>query len=179
MTTKFTASAPEAQVIGSTVLSYLNCIEQESIAPILARYVEGDVQPDVWYPHQTLLNVLRDIDKGDSNVSSSMVSIGVQIMDEGELPPTIRTIPDILNALGVVYHMYHRNVAEPGWTAVPMGEHKIRLIHDSPYPNDLAYGIVWSSVRRFVPAGWQFRVLQSEPEHPNDAVYFDVEWGPA
>lgn len=173
---KLVPSTPNAEVLGESILAYMNCLEQDQIVPILTKYGLVDVDAHAWYPLQKMLDVLRDIQNQPDNVSASMVSIGVKVMEIATLPPELNTVGAVLSALGAVYHLHHRNVTEEGWSAKEIGPGHMHIIHDSPYPADVAYGIVWSTVRRFRPRSTNFTVTRIENNDPDASEVYDVVW---
>jgi hypothetical protein len=176
---KYFASTPTAEVGGQTILGYTNCLQAAEIEPILARHNLHDVVPEGWYPLQMMLDVLHDIADSQQNVSESLVSIGIKVMELIDLPPSINSIETVLNSLGAVYHIYHRNVTEVGWTIKTLGRGHLQVAHDGPYPDDLCYGIVWGGVKRFKPQSATFQVKPVLSASPDDPCVFDVEWNSA
>jgi hypothetical protein len=174
---KLTASTSDAEVRGESILGYVNAIESTTIIPILEAHGLYDVEEHEWYSHQTILNVLRDIEEQKHNVSQSMVSIGMKIMELASVPPSVDSIPAALESLGVVYHLHHRNVTERGWYVSLSEPGHIVVSHDSPYPEDLAYGIVWAASKRFRPSGTDFTVRPLKGENENKPFQYDVTWG--
>lgn len=166
---KLIASSPRAEVLGESILRYVNCLEHGEVKPILSRYGLDDIQPLDWYPHQTILDVLRDIEQQ----SESMVSIGIKLMEGTVALKNAGSIPAVFDTLGAVYQMHHRNIAEKGWTAELLEPGYIQVVHDSPYPEDLAYGMVWGAVSRFRPTGVGYMVVLTESD---SRTVYDVKW---
>ena len=135
-----------------------------------------DIRPDEWYPHQRILNLLRDLQDPQYRVAGSLVSLGIKIMEMTNLPPRVDSIPAVLNLLGIMYGLHHRNIREVGWSTRKIGPGHIRVLHDSPYPEDLAYGVVWGAVNRFRPCECSFMVAQDENCEADRPQIFDVTW---
>jgi len=173
---KLIASKSNAEVHGQTILKYIESLGHEAISPILKKHKLTDVQPNAWYPHQRVLDLLRDIQDPKYNVPGSLETLGIKLMRMAELPPNVNSIPAILNALGILYGLQHRNFRETGWSARKIGPGHMRVTHDSPYPEDLAYGIVWGAVNRFRPGQSSFMVAEHENSGPDLPQVFDVTW---
>ena len=58
--------------------------------------------------------------------------------------------------------MQHRNGDVGEERAEKLGDKHLRLIMKTPYPDDLAYGVVWGMARRFLPTGTHFTVKYDE-----------------
>jgi hypothetical protein len=61
MARKYQAFDPDSEVIGQSMLSLIQCINQEDIQPYLEKRNLTHIQPDKWYPVQDGLDVLNDI----------------------------------------------------------------------------------------------------------------------
>jgi hypothetical protein len=173
---KLTASKSNAEVLGKSILRYIESLNYEAVKPILKKHKLTDIQPDTWYPHQRILDLLRDIQDPKYNVPGSLEALGIKIMKMADLPPNVNSIPAMLNALGVLYGLHHRNFREMGWSARKIGPGHVQVTHDSPYPEDLAYGIVWGAVNRFRPCECSFMVAECENCGSDLPQVFDVTW---
>ncbi|MBK8021579.1 MAG: hypothetical protein IPK19_09150 [Chloroflexi bacterium] len=174
--TKFVASTPNAQVSGDSIQGYLNCIRYDEIKDVLEKHSLTDIQATEWWPHQTMLSVLAEIGQGTVNVSESLVSIGIKVMEMTTMPPQIDSIQTVLGSLGAVYQMHHRNVSEVGWISEELGPRHMRVYHEGPYPEDLCYGIVWGGVQRFRPAGSRFTITPIPGETFDAPTVYDIVW---
>ncbi|MEP7289691.1 MAG: hypothetical protein ABI947_28400 [Chloroflexota bacterium] len=173
---KFIASTPNAEVLGESILGYKKCIKHDEIEPILLKYELHDVRAEDWYSHQMILNVLRDIEERKSNVSESLVAVGIKIMELATIPESVNSIEAVLQSLGVVYHLHHRNVSEIGWSVKSLGPRHMHVIPDQPYPEDLTYGVVWGAVKRFKSMGSMFTVIPINWKNDQAPTFYDVEW---
>jgi hypothetical protein len=174
---KLVASMPNAEVLGESILGYVQCVNQDEIEPILEAHNLLNVQADSWYPHQAILDVMRDIEAGTYNVSESLVSIGIKIMELATIPDSVNSIPAALEALGFVYKQHHRHVHERGWYILAAEPGHIQVVHDSPYPEDAAYGIVWGTVKRFCPGSSNYRITPLIEDDPDQPRVYDITWG--
>lgn len=173
---KLIASTPNAEVLGESILGYLNCVRHAEIQPILDKYGLEDIQARKWYSHQMMLNVLRDISEDNSIVTESLIAIGIKIMEIATVPPTITSVDAILPSLATVYRQHHRNVTELGWLYRPLGPGHVLMTHDGPYPDDQSYGIIYGAVKRFKPKDATFSVTLRLSKHADNDSMFDVQW---
>jgi hypothetical protein len=173
---KLIAPAPNAEVFGESVLGYVNCLQVDEIFPILSRHGLEKVDPQSWYPMQNLLDVLKEIQDEPQNVSESLVSIGMKILEIATVPPTINSIPSVLESFSVLYRMHHRNVTDNGWLYESLGLNHIQITHTSAYPADVAYGLIWGGVKRFRPANAQFSVKRISIDEIEGNEVYEVTW---
>ena len=73
---KFSA-APNAEVLGVAMLALPVCLKADEIMPLLKKHGFADIDAEKWYPQQSIVNLYRDIEEGRSNVSESLVAIGI------------------------------------------------------------------------------------------------------
>src|ERR1700694_2443449 len=102
MMQKLIATSPNAEVFGESVLGYVTCVSREDIKPVLVKYGLDALDVKAWYSHQRMLDVLGDIQNGQTNVAESLVSIGMKVMELVSLPPTINSVPTVLASLSDV-----------------------------------------------------------------------------
>ncbi len=175
---RFVASTPEAEVLGIGFLSLITNIKADEIAPFLSDQglkSEG-IQPDGWYPHQTLMNIYRAIQESRHNVTENFVSIGMKIMEQAPFPPNMKTLDEALMSLEPTYQAAHRYHTERGWISDKVSQCHYLITADDPYPDELCYGLLWGLVRRFAPKGSHFKVQQLPPTTPDDPIRFEVTW---
>jgi len=175
----FESSTPNAEVLGQTVMAFTSNIEADAVVPILPKYGLDDVQADVWYPHQSWLNVLRDISALPGG-SSTLVAFGQKVVETAAMPPDIDSIPKILNTLNVIHHINLRNVSpEEGYAIEVLGDKHYLVYHNTSNPNDAIYGFIWGLVARYCSPAEDFLVRQIEntksDEQPGSV--FEVRWG--
>jgi hypothetical protein len=177
---KFIAPSPDAQVIGFTLKTYLHSLRAEDIAPLLEKHNLPSIDPNQWYPMQRALDVQRDINNANENVSEILVAAGIQFAKDWAFPPETKTILDALHMLRQLSSKVDRCVPEGfGFTIQELGEKHIRMFHNTPYDDDSVYGLLWGLVKRLKPDGDMFVVSiidNPDPEgHPGTC--FDIKWG--
>ena len=171
---------PEAQIIGQNVLGFIECTNSERILPHLERHGLSSVDPQKWYSLQDWLDVLTDLD-GDGDAMFDFVSIGLKVAETAVYPPEVEQMPfaDFVMMIPQVYLMQHRGDAGEE-RAERLSDKHLRLIMRTPYPDDLAYGVVWGMARRFLPEGTQFLIAYDETEPRCDQggefTVLDISW---
>jgi len=155
---KYTVFDPQSQVIGQSMLAFIQCVNSDEILPFLQRRGFDRIEPDQWYPLQDWLNVFGDISTQGGNAMFDFVSIGMKISELALLPPQIFQMPfeQAFPQFGAAgYQMNHRgNVGEVSTELVSPGH--LRTTLRTPYPDDFLYGIQYGAARRFLPQNQQF-----------------------
>ncbi len=178
---QFTALDPRAEVSGAAILSTLAGMGSR-VDEIMARHGLVGVTADGWYPQQAWLDVLRSIYEGEGPTLFDMVSIGMKIPETALWPPEIDTVEAALASIDMAYHMNHRNGEIGHYRAETVGERHMQIICDNPYPSDFDYGIIYATVRRFMPEGWGFTLVRADTPSRlkgDDCCIYEITWGPS
>ncbi len=157
---------PKTEVIGQTVLSFIDNVQADEIRPYLAKHGLADIKPDVWYPCHLWLDVMNDLAK-ETNLSSNLVAIGMGVVDKMLVPPEMEklTVGDILMGWNDLYHLQHRN-GEIGYVKTEkVSDTHYKTIHLHLYPDDFTYGIAYGMAKRWLPKGTRFTV-KYDPDVP-------------
>jgi hypothetical protein len=178
---QFLSFDPNVEIIGQNVLGFIECSNQDSIRPLLKQHGLTDVKPDQWYPLQLWLDILSDI-SNQSGAMQDFVSIGVKIAETAVYPPQFANLSfeEILMQSNTTYQLQHRNGYAGEQTTEKLGDKHLLLTMKTPYPDDLAYGVVWGQARHFLPRGTQFTIQYdtSEPRGDEGGEYtrLDITW---
>lgn len=176
----FVAGSPDAMVIGQTVLAFSQNLHKEVVAPLLPKYGLDNIDPEAWYPHQSWMNVLREVSEGPDS-TTTLVALGRMVVETAAMPPEINSIPQMLELLHTIHHMNLRNVpADEGYRIVEMGDKHYYVYHNTPNPDDAIYGFLWGLAARFKGRNEQFVVRHLENPDPENepGTLFEVKWGP-
>ncbi len=175
---------PHIEVLGQQVIAFFNNARSEEIRPVLAKYGLASINPDEWYPVQSLLDVLSDLAK-QADWSANFVSIGMAMADAADLPPESRGAPieDFLMRINAEYQAWHRG-GDTGIIEVQkLADGHFQLVNEikTAYPDDMVYGLVYGYVRRLLPQGTPFRVRYNESGGPRrdyggDFTVIDIAW---
>jgi hypothetical protein len=175
----FVAGTPEAEVLGQTVLAFAENLRADLIKPLLPKHGLDNIQPDKWYPHQSWMNVLKEIQEMPGS-SEMFVAFGKQVVKSAAMPPEMKTIPDALNALHDIHHMNLRNIPpEEGYVVEQKGPKHYYVYENTPNPSDAIYGFIWGLCARFKQPGESFSVTPRENpnSHQTPGQLFEVKWG--
>jgi hypothetical protein len=181
MSKRYVSFDPQAEVIGQNVLGFVECTNSDRILPHLEKHGLSEVDPERWYPLQNWLDVLNELD-GDDGAMFDFVSIGLKIAETAIYPPEVEKMPfaDFVMMIPQVYLMQHRNGDAGEERAERLSDQHLRLIMRTPYPDDLAYGVVWGMARRFLPEGTQFLIAYNDTEPRRDLggeyTVLDISW---
>ncbi len=170
-----------AEVIGQNMSAFVECINKDHILPFLEKHGLSQIDPQTWYPLQDWLNVLNDmLDAGGAMFD--FVSVGMKIADTAVYPPEVEGLPfaDFVMMIPQVYQMQHRHGDVGEEQARQLGDQHLQLYMRTPYPDDLAYGVVWGMARRFLPPGTHFVIAYDEAEprcdQGGDHTILDIQW---
>lgn len=166
MLQRYVSFDPNAEVVGRSILAFVQCTQSEEIAPYLEKYGLASVDPNAWYPVQTWLDVLSDIARQTATLDTmyDFVSIGMKLADVVPLPSEYTKVPfneALMASGGKGYQMNHRgNVGEQ--TVTQIGDKHIQVRIRTPYPDDMFYGVYYGLARRFMPSGTNFTVAYDD-----------------
>lgn len=174
---KFIASTPDAEILGLALLALQTSILYTEFKDILEKYGLDKIDLDQWYPQQAVLNVHRDL-LGTPNGSRKIVSVGVKIAENFPFPEG-SSIDEVLQIFSDLHQQVHRNISdEDRFSARRTGDYSFEIINDSPYPDDLVYGYVYSLMTRFCPAGTYpvLRYLDPHKINSDTSMVFELTW---
>ena len=175
----YVAGTPQAEVIGQTVMAFIDNLQADEIAPLLPQHGFAEIAPDRWYPHQNWMDVLKELAEMP-NSSVNFVAFGRSVVEKAVMPPEIDSIPKALNLLHMIHHMNLRNIPEDeGYKIKVLGEKHYQVYHNTPNPDDGIYGFIWGMCARFKQPGEAFTVRRIENPNPDEepGTVFDVTWG--
>jgi len=161
-----------AEVTGNTMLSLLENINHDHIAPILEQHRLTHIYPDKWYPIQVWLDVLSDIQSMPGGMFD-LVAIGMNIIERLPLPPEVDSVEVALLNFGEGYQWSHRNGDVGEIYTEILGERHVRVTISTPYPPDLMYGMTYAMARRLLPADGNLTVNRTLK---GDTMICDVTW---
>lgn len=175
----FVAGTPQAEVIGQTVLAFSENLEADIIAPLLPKYGLDNIDASAWYPHQSWMNVLRDLSTLEGS-STAFVAFGKQVVQTAVMPPEIDSIPKVLEMLHAIHHLNLRNIPEDeGYVIRKISERHYLVFHNTPNPEDAIFGFLWGLAARYKQPNEQFvvrRVPNPDPDEYPGSTY-EVKWG--
>lgn len=153
---EFLEQYPDSEVLGSVILSIVKAIGEDA-QPYLEKHGLERIEPNEWYGWDQYLNVVYDIVRHEPNVVSNLVAIGMQVVENAQLPPDVDNFEKGLHALQYVWETNTRQSSEVNWKVEVLGDGHYVCTSYSPMPPDMEYGIVYGFARRFSD-GHQFTV---------------------
>jgi hypothetical protein len=175
---KFVA-APGGEVLGASMAALPVALKSTEIMPLLERHGFAHIDPEKWYPQQSVLNLYKDIDQGRSNVSDNLVAIGIKSVGVMSFPPEINTMEAVLTAMTGSYAPFHRNIwpGEGTWGKF-LGQGHAQITVNVPYPDDVFYGYFWGVAKHYTPNGMRFRIaIVENTDIDMPGTIYDVRWG--
>ena len=162
---QFIAFEKDIMVNGQTILAVVDALDKAKAKDIALEVLEEnnliDIDPDKWYRQDDWLNTFKTI--SDEMGETILFFIGKSIIDSSEFPPEINTIEKGLNSIDVAFHMNHQKGGMPmfnpengkmqegigHYTVTEIGENKIKMVCENPYPCDFDRGIITAMARKF------------------------------
>lgn len=172
---------PDTELTGQTVLSLITNINYRNIETIVARHHLSQVNPEAWYPLQDVLNVLRDISAATGS-TFNFVSIGMAAAQLAYIPPEMEhfSVEQILQQYSKIYKMRHRGGNAGAVQVESISPTHLKIIMDTPYPDDIMYGVMYGYARRFLPDGTPIIVRYDENHlrmsHGGQSTILHVMW---
>jgi hypothetical protein len=175
---EFVAFDPRAESKGSAVLATLEGLGFD-LMPTLRKHGLYAVEHDGWYPQQTWLDILADVERElKVNTTLDLVSVGSKIPETADWPPDVTTVEEALASIDVAYHMNHRNGEIGYYRSERLDQNTFRVICKNPFPSDFDYGIIYGTVRKFQPEGSRFYIERADsPCRQNgddECIYFVI-----
>lgn len=157
---------PEAEISGQTALSLITNIMHSDIAGILKRHQLEQIDPEAWYPIQSVLDVLSDISEG-TNGSANLVSLGMASAKTvyENFPQEIRdlSLVDFLSNYNDLMRQVDGSRGDSNEIVFEqLNPHHMTVSFRVPYPDDVFYGFFYGMVRYFRPLGKGFSVKYDE-----------------
>ncbi len=174
--------SPETEVIGTTLISFIDNLQSASIVPLLEEHGMANIQPDQWYPLSPWLDVIYEL-SDQPGFSSNMIAIGMKIIDYAVTPEEMQGIPldEMLDHWNEHFQLNHRN-GDVGYIVTEKVKEKYyRTIHNNIYPDDFNYGILYGFAQALLPEGSDFEVWYEDYNNridlgDNDETVISVRW---
>lgn len=173
---------PNTEVSGRAMLALSCCFDKEHILPIAQEHgLNGDFQPETWYPLQLWLDVFREIIKQQGFQGTlNLVDIGRRYAETAYQFEGTNTLEDTIIAVNDTYQLNHRNGYPGELSIVIMGPGYVQIIDHTPYPCDFTYGMLYGLTSRFRVEG-ETLTITHDPALPcrkkgDDSCAYDITW---
>jgi hypothetical protein len=156
---------PQTEVMGIGLLGFTRSIVHNNLAEILARYHLDHIDPQGWYPVQTLLDVFGEISSGMES-SPIFISLGVAVSQVVLQSLTAEakavSLHQFFSGYDAFWKSRHRN-GDMGYVNYErVSENQIIMRVRTPYPDDLIYGLIYGYARYFCPKDQTVSVAYDE-----------------
>ena len=162
---EFVAFHPENETRGSAIAAAVEVIGYERLVRALYRYGLTSIQRDAWYPQQTELDLLRDMQRENS---VTMLAVGMALADSAMFAASgVRTLLEALLRLNEAYQLTHRGHDIGSYAFQIQGKREGVLSCRTPYPADLEYGLLYRLAYKFRPpetTGFRLHRLEAVPD---------------
>jgi hypothetical protein len=172
---QFVAYNKDAEVNGQTIMSLVKGMSgfETTASNILKKHGIADLNEQGWYPQQAWLDAFREI--ADKIGSQTLITIGTQIVESAQWPPSVNSVESALASVDVAYHMNHRingRVLFDPKTGVMLegighyyfekvSNNEFKVTCDNPYPCDFDKGILKGVVNKFKPTNSKAEFFES------------------
>lgn len=187
---RYISFSPNAQVLGQTVLAFVECTNKANIMPYLSRqgflgrHGFEPIRAEKWYPLQSWLYVLSDLSEESAHSAMfDFVSIGMKMLETSLFPAEFHTlsIEEVFQQWNDFYLMNHQGDDVGEFITEVIDEKNIRITARIPYPDDLFYGLFYAITRQFLPRGTRFTLSYDEEiprrDEGGDVTIYDIVWG--
>jgi hypothetical protein len=191
---EYVAKESGIKVNGQTVLAVVNGLGAYKIMgkSILNSKGLANVEVDEWYSQQGWLDAFKEIDVKVGR--ATLLSIGKQIPETADWPPTVRTIEDALASIDIAYHINHMKnnkamfdintgVIQEGighYLFQKTGEGQGKVICDNPYPCEFDQGIIEATAEKFKPDSGKSITIRHDDvscrKNGEDACIYHISW---
>lgn len=171
---KLLPQTADAECIGVLAGAMLKSINLEDFQQILDKYHFTTIQPDKWYSHGLLLDILREV-RDSKNASYNMVSIGMKTVDE-DGPRIAASLSEVLFALPALYERMHRGVSS-SYSVEKVSEQCVRVKDLTPWPHDMVFGMLWQIAKLYDFSAIVNRTATEFDEERGDEIgIYEISW---
>lgn len=170
------------EVQGKMLLALIENINYASISATVEQFGLAQINPDQWYPLQTLIDTHNTL-AHQPNAQSNMVAIGVKAAETAVLPPHIDSFKKLLEGYDYAYRVNYRNLpADNRYDVQFTGEDEAIVTNYTHNPNEIVYGVLWGFAKRFTSPGKTFVVQGIDQagapvlELADQAQRFLIQW---
>ena len=155
------------EIPGRILIDLANAVGSDEILPFYQAHGLNHIDPEAWYPQQTVLDIYSDMASHKGGTMFDFVSIGIKEAEQANIPPRFQSLPLLANlqAIGEVFKLNNRGSDCGEITCETVDDHHVRMVMRIPQPDDIWYGIFYGYVKRFVPPGTDFTVSY-DPDIP-------------
>jgi hypothetical protein len=156
------------EVHGRMLLALIENINVNDIASTLKAFGLAHINPDQWYPLQTLIDLHNTLIH-QPNAASNMTAIGVKAAETAVLPPQIDTLEKLLAGYDDAYRANYRHLPEDDRYDVQfIGDRRVVVTNHTHNPNEIVYGVLWGFAKRFSKSF----IVQSVDQNGNPTIGF-------
>jgi hypothetical protein len=170
------------EVPGQILIDLANAAGSEEIKPYFEKHGMAQIDPKVWYPQQTLLDIYNDMADTKTDNMFDFVGIGMTEAKLAIVPVQFDTMPliDILKGVEIVFNLNNRGTDPGNLHCEVVTDKHVKIIMRVTTPDDIWYGIFYGFVRRFIPNGTHFTVSYdpdvTRRDNGGDVTIIHIKW---
>jgi hypothetical protein len=147
------------EIVGAGLASFITSIGiSERFFPMIQKY--DTIASDEWYPAQDILKVMSELAAQPGSVVH-LVNMGMNFSQTvGALSQLTdkSSVQAIMDEFEAWYRLSQRGTTVGKIHVEHFTDKSVRVVLQTPFPDDLCYGIVYGYIQRFAPKGTLFRV---------------------
>ncbi len=178
---KYKALGPDSEVIGGVMNGFIAAINSDNIRPHLEKLHMTDLDSGAWYPKQMHIDLFNSIAESNRSAMFDFVSIGMTIAEFAWGPELDRESFEYILSLWPATFNHSNRGADRGYIRpTKIADRHYAIAHYTPDPDDLNYGVVYGTCKRFLPKDTQFVVFYDEDvprrEEGGDETIIHIQW---
>lgn len=175
--------SPETEVIGVSMISFVDNIQADVMAPMLVKHDLVNIEPDRWYPVRSFLEIMDELST-QPEFTNNMIAVGLKVAQYAITPPEMQGVglAQMLEGWDTHFHANHRNGDVGHIITEKVNDKAYRVTHQNIYPDDFNYGLAYGFAKTCLPHGTNFVVKYEDYNHRldlgnGDKTVITVSWG--
>ncbi|MEM6281293.1 MAG: hypothetical protein AAF787_03795 [Chloroflexota bacterium] len=146
------------EIIGATASAIFNHTQSNEVMDSLREHGVDHLQPDAYYPVDRFIDVFADWYRTGDNLMMNLVSVGMAVIENAELPPDVEDWPLMQQlALPKILHEMSHRPAQPGQIDMEIvSDAHIIFTENTVWPDDVIYGLIYGVAQHFLARGYHF-----------------------
>ena len=147
---KYEPIESSVEVLGSSIVSTISSFpdeREEELKQVFAEHGIENPNEEEWYPHESNLAAMSTL--YEKFGPGMLEKIGRDKPRNIAWPSEIKTATGAVMSIDNAYQKNHRNGEIGGYHAEQVGENRIRIVCDNPYPCPLDQGLIEGVVFEF------------------------------
>jgi hypothetical protein len=170
---QFKAFSDDSETLGNsfTIWTEASGFFKQKMQQIMKDKGIKEIQRNVWYPTQLLLDVCKII--YETVGPNTLFLIGKYVPEHAVFPPDIDSLGKALASIDTAYRMNNRGKNIGYYRFKRTGERMAAMICSNPFPCDFDRGIISAMIDKFKPKGY---VHKARLTHEEGSCTYIISW---